>query len=62
MEAMLANSKVKVGDNQTRLVKDVGSIPFITIGSDEKVISRVLYVPSLCKNLMSVSQMAKNRM
>ena len=59
MEAVPADSKVTVGDNRTCLVKGVGSIPFVTTSGKEKVISTILYVLGLCKNLMSVSQMAK---
>lgn len=56
------DSKVIVGDNRSCPVKGVGSIPFITSSGEEKVISGVLYVPDLCKNLLSVSQMNKHKM
>ena len=62
MEAVAPDSKVTVGDNRTCPIKGIGSIPFIMMARDEKVISCVLYVPDLCKNLLSVSQMDKHKM
>ena len=51
-----------MGDNRRILVKGIGSIPFVTTSCEEKLITSVLYVPYLCKNLLSVSQMAKHKM
>ena len=62
MEAVLVDSKVTIGDNRTCSMKGIGSIPFVTTRGKETVIFEVLYVPSLCKNLLSVSQIVKHRM
>ena len=55
LEAISIESRVTVGDNCTVLVKGIGSIPFVTAGGKEKLIIGVLYVPNLCKNLLSIN-------
>ena len=62
LDGVPLESKDVVGDNWTCPVKDIGSIPFVTSGGDEKVISNVLYVLDLCKNLLSGTQMVKHKM
>ena len=51
-----------VDDNCTVPVKSIASIMFAIAGGTEKLITCVLYVPYLCKNLLSISQMAKHKM
>ena len=50
------SSKVKIGNGDYIKVKGIGDIA-IDVGSGRKIISNVLYVPKIDKNLLSVGQL-----
>ena len=60
LKAVLVASTVTARDNGKCSTKGIGSITLVTTGG-EMVISDVLYVPSLCKNLLSVRQLVTHR-
>jgi hypothetical protein len=62
LDAVSANSVVALGDNSTCAVKGKGAIPVKTAEGSLRALDNVLYIPSLCKNLLSVSALTKQKL
>jgi len=62
LEAVDASSSVTLGDNSKCAVKGKGAIPIQTAEGSTRALQNVLYIPNLCKNLLSVSAMTKQKM
>jgi len=62
LENVDASTSVTLGDNSKCAVKGKGAIPITTTEGSTRALENVLYIPNLCKNLLSVSAMTKQKM